>query len=98
MTSAGNTEQQDSARTNVNAVDSWSQSAATERLQGIEIAELIERLVAAMKLQQAILFERAVFQFPKHIGREATMPDERQAERGLGFKSGQSRSGVEHRI
>ena len=62
-----------------------------ESLRARELRRQLRDVVAAMKLQQAILFERAAFQLPEHIGREATMPDERQAERRLGFKPGQSR-------
>ena len=72
------------------------QGAGAERLEGLQPAQVGERLAAAVQGQQAALLQRLGLELPEDVRRDPVVPDQREAEGVLGLDAGQPGRRVEH--
>lgn len=72
------------------------QSPAAERFESFEAAELGERFLALVQVQEAGLLERLALLLPNGLGFQPSFADKGQTEDVFGFKTGQAGGRVEH--
>jgi hypothetical protein len=67
-----------------------------ERLEVLQAAELLEGFSAAVDADQAGLLELPGFDFPKRVGLQRAVPDQRQRVGILGFAARQALGGIDY--
>ena len=86
---AGRAEQEDALGADV-ATAAGPQGAGAERLEGLQAAQVGERLAAPVQRQQARLLQHAGLQLPERLGGDAAVAHEREAVGALGLEPRQS--------